>query len=143
MIHENDKMVHCRDCGPQPAAAFYRDSTKASGYCTYCRSCEELRRKARRAANPEREKKNSANYGRRKSDARPKWLKPSDLDEIGRMHEKAERMTLKTGIKHVVDHVVPLQGIRNGEHVVCGLDVPWNLAILSDNENAAKGGKFD
>lgn len=142
-MHEHNKMVDCKDCGPQPATAFYRDSTKASGYCTYCKSCEEIRRKARRALNPEREKKNSANYGKRKTDARPKWLTPRDLDEIGRWYEKAERMSIKNGIKCVVDHIVPLQGTRDGEHVVCGLDVPWNLAILTDNENAAKGGKFD
>jgi hypothetical protein len=143
MIHENDKMVDCRDCGPKSASSFYRDSTKASGYCTYCKSCEESRRKARRQNNPDREKKNSANYGKRKVDARPKWLAPRDLDAIGRVYETAERMTVKHKIKHVVDHIVPLQGLRDGEHVVCGLDVPWNLAVITDAENAAKGGKFE
>lgn len=43
-----------------------------------------------------------------------------------------------------VDHVVPLKGIskETGQHVVCGLHVPWNLQYLPSEENEQKWAWF-
>lgn len=68
----------------------------------------------------------------------PKWLTESDWIEIKWAYKIAKDRTKETKIKHVVDHIVPLQG-KN----VSGLHVPQNLQILTDSENSSKGNRFN
>jgi hypothetical protein len=41
-------------------------------------------------------------------------------------------------VKHEVDHIIPLIN-----DLVCGLDVPNNVQILTKAENRRKAGRFD
>lgn len=62
--------------------------------------------------------------------ATPPWV-------VGAMlmpsYKLAARLTEQTGVRHEVDHIVPLQHPR-----VCGLHVPANLQVLTFAQNAAK-----
>lgn len=66
--------------------------------------------------------------------ATPKWVNKQDIFDI---YETAAHLERITGIKHHVDHVVPLVNDR-----VCGLHVPWNLKAIPASENLKKGNKF-
>lgn len=61
----------------------------------------------------------------------PKWVKRSKINKI---YNEAIEMTEKTGIKHVVDHIYPLD-----HKILCGLTVPWNLRVITNEENIKKG----
>lgn len=52
------------------------------------------------------------------------------------MYAKAEILTRITGIKHEVDHIVP---ILSG--VVCGLHWHGNMRVVTKAENASKGNR--
>lgn len=67
--------------------------------------------------------------------AMPEWV---DSKELLVFFKKARALTRKTGVKYAVDHIVPLRG-RN----VCGLHVPWNLQVITWQENAKKLNHFD
>ena len=73
----------------------------------------------------------------RKIKASPKWITKEQEKEIRGFYEEAKLKTLKTGIKHEVDHIVPLIS-----KVVCGLHVPWNLQVLTKIENIRKNNKI-
>jgi hypothetical protein len=68
----------------------------------------------------------------------PKWLSESQLEQIQAFYKKAKRIKKLTGVDYHVDHIVPLQGDK-----VSGLNVPWNLQLLTADQNDGKGIKFD
>ena len=49
-------------------------------------------------------------------------------------YEDARRLSKETGVKHHVDHVIPLA--KGGPHL------PWNLQVITEAENLSKGAKI-
>jgi hypothetical protein len=65
----------------------------------------------------------------------PEWV---DRGELQAFYAEARRLTETTGVRHVVDHDVPLN-----HPFVCGLHVPWNLRVVPWRVNATKGNRFN
>ena len=74
---------------------------------------------------------------RKHREATPKWLSSKQKTEIRQLYQIAITMTQTTGEQYVVDHIVPLRS-----DVVCGLHVPWNLRVVTQEENLKKSNKF-
>ena len=68
----------------------------------------------------------------------PKWLNEPDRNKIVEFYKDRDRLTKLTGIEMHVDHMVPLQG-----KLVSGLNVPWNLQILTAFDNMSKRDRSD
>lgn len=66
--------------------------------------------------------------------AKPAWV---DEEALIAVYEDARKLSLETGIQHHVDHIVPIRG-----KMVCGLHVPWNLQILTAEDNMRKGNRM-
>ena len=78
------------------------------------------------------------NFRRRRfKDATPKWLTKEDKKAIRQLYIDAMTVTRVTGTPYVVDHIIPL----NGESV-SGLHVPWNLRVMTREENLKKSNKL-
>ena len=73
---------------------------------------------------------------RKHRDATPLWLTRKQKSEIRQLYQIAITMTQTTGEQYVVDHIVPLRG-----EFVCGLHVPWNLRVITQDENLKKSNK--
>lgn len=72
-----------------------------------------------------------------KINATPAWLSKEQLEEIRQIYKLSSEISEYSGIKHNVDHIVPLVS-----DVVCGLHVPWNLQVITAKENLSKGNRF-
>ena len=127
------------------------EASKAAGRRYYERNKEAV--KARAAARPDEEKKrhklaykdaNPELYKalasvrkRRHRSATPIWVNAEEKKAIRQMYLEAQRLTKLTGERYVVDHIVPL---INPD--VCGMHVPWNLRIMTQEENLKKSNKL-
>jgi hypothetical protein len=78
------------------------------------------------------------NFRRRRfRDATPKWLTKEDKRAIRQLYIDAMTVTRITGVPYVVDHIVPLLG-----ETVSGLHVPWNLRVMTREENLKKSNQL-
>ena len=60
------------------------------------------------------------------------------VTELRRIRLEAQLLSIDTGVKHEIDHIIPLIHSQ-----VCGLDVPDNVQILTKRQNRRKGARFD
>jgi len=88
-------------------------------------------------SNPDLYKTLTSFRRRRFRDATPPWITRKQKLEIRQLYQIAITMTQTTGERYVVDHIIPLQG-----ETVCGLHVPWNLRVTTQEENLKKSNKI-
>ncbi len=84
--------------------------------------------------NPDKVRACSAEYDSRKRVAKTPW---ANTFFIGEIYKLAQLRTKMTGVKWVVDHIVPVRH-RN----VCGLHVEQNLRVIPEKVNYAKSNKL-
>jgi hypothetical protein len=77
------------------------------------------------------------NRRRKHRQASPPWLTRKQKQEMRELYKIAMTMTKTTGEQYVVDHIVPLRS-----EFVCGLHVPWNLRVITQEENLKKSNQL-
>lgn len=93
---------------------------------------ESLRRW--RQENPEKARAQVRLRQARQKNATPDWINPSEFIPI---YWLAATKTEFFGIKYEVDHIIPLS-----HENVCGLHVPWNLRVITAEDNRRKNNKL-
>lgn len=69
--------------------------------------------------------------------ATPPWSGVGDRLRIKDLQRLARLITKLTGIRHVVDHIIPLLG-----EGVCGLNIPANLRVIEEGDNLKKSNRL-
>ena len=125
--------------GVKAKQEYYARNTEAVKSRAQARPNEEkhFHRKKHKAANPDLYKELVNVRRRRFRDATPKWLTAEQKLEIRFHYRMAIALSRATKIPHAVDHIIPLQG-----EDVCGLHVPWNLRVITQDENLKKSNKL-
>ena len=106
-----------------------RRAARAEGLARYYARYQPAYKNAHRA-------EYSAHAARRRASklqATPAWANDFFIQEI---YALAQLRTKLTGVKHHVDHIVPLQS-----KLVCGLHVEYNLAVIPARDNLHKSNR--
>ena len=74
---------------------------------------------------------------RRHKNATPPWITKEQKVAMRELYLSAAELTKLTGERYVVDHIIPLISPE-----VCGLHVPWNLRVITQEENLKKSNKL-
>ena len=91
--------------------------------------------KSNYAADPEAAIRRERQKATLKKEATPAW---AEFDTIKALYREARRLTEETGVRHHVDHIVPLR-----HDLVCGLHVQNNLRVITAADNWKKHNRLD
>jgi 5-methylcytosine-specific restriction endonuclease McrA len=118
---------------------YYEKNREAVIARAAARPHEEVReyKEKYKAANPELYKALTSVRKRRHRNATPPWIAKEQKLQIRQMYIQAQKLTKMTGERYVVDHIIPLIN-----DAVCGLHVPWNLRVMTQEENLKKSNKL-
>lgn len=161
-------MKHCSKCDcTLPATDFSKETSKKDGLKSWCKICtkkyvaqhyEKNKQKyidkaaqwkeenqERRAEIMSKHKKNNrayytentAKYRADKDNRTPKCLTEFDHLHIKCLYQVAAMRTRESGEPWSVDHVIALRG-----ETVSGLHVPWNMAVITLEDNTRKNNKL-
>jgi 5-methylcytosine-specific restriction endonuclease McrA len=122
------------------AARRYYERNKETVIARAAARPPEERRKNRnkhKERNPELYKALTSVRKRRHRNATPKWVTAEQKQAMRELYLSAQRLTKLTGERYVVDHIVPLIN-----PYVCGLHLPWNLQVMTQEENLKKSNKL-
>jgi len=75
---------------------------------------------------------------RRHFESKSRVATPQGVTEIRRLYLEAQLLTIDSGVKHEVDHIIPLIHDQ-----VCGLSVPFNMQTLTKAQNRRKASRFN
>jgi 5-methylcytosine-specific restriction endonuclease McrA len=133
------KQYNESDAGKEAKQRYYEANKEAVIARANARPLEERRRHKgkHKENNPEYYKSLTSVRKRRHKNATPKWVTPDQKLKIRQLYLEAMRLTKLTGERYVVDHIVPLISPE-----VCGLHVPWNLRVITQEENLRKSNKL-
>jgi hypothetical protein len=143
----------CSTCKKsQLLECFAKNRTSADGHATVCFECRReydrkryaakghsIRARVKQYRKENLPKVNAADAAKikKRKNSTPKWLNWFHQAQIEEFYEIAAAKTMQTGIEHHVDHIVPIKGKK-----VSGLTVPWNLQVLTAQQNMRKHASF-
>ena len=144
----------CTKCGVEKPLDKFNFKVKRDNIRdAQCSECRNERRRKQYAANREkaregcrkwnaanRDKRNALDAKRRaaKLQRTPEWLTKEHYKQMEDMYTKSHRLFEQLDVKYDVDHIIPLQGDN-----VSGLHVPWNLQVITAEENRRKNNKYE
>ena len=151
------KSKKCSCCKVEKSfTLFSKNSSRKDGLHPSCKDCKNKGNQKYHSKNRDKEASYSRQYyeniGKFETDKRrewtarrrasklkatPKWLSESQLTAIKCKYSLASMFTKCSGVPHAVDHIVPLRG-----KTVCGLHVPWNLQVITVEDNLKKSNKL-
>lgn len=139
LAKRRERRIRNRDAQRQADRAWKQENKEKVSAQTAARRLvrrDELNamQRARHHANPGKYNARTAKRAAFKKRALPAW---ADLLAIQEFYVEAARLTISTGVKHEVDHIVPLDS-----PLVCGLHVQSNLEVKTQRENRKKSNKF-
>lgn len=144
-------MLRCSGCQQnKPEDCFYKEKYRSRGYSIWCKECSLRRERIRRGVDPNRpnpgsfdRKSHSKNYREAHKDyytaksAERRMKKrnfPLTIEQRKQINDIYKQARIEG---KVVDHIHPIN-----HPLLCGLHVPWNLQLLTPEENARKGNKI-
>lgn len=127
------------ETGRQNKKAYYAKNKEQVIARAQARPNEEKQthRRNHKKANPELYRELTNSRRRRYKEATPKWLSAEQRMEIRLKYRLALELSRHTGVPYAVDHIIPIQG-----EMVSGLNVPWNLRVITREENLKKSNKL-
>lgn len=139
---EYEKLKHSNNPSVKKASIrrYYiknRESRIAAEKARYIKNSEYIKQRCRDYRKANMDKVYAHNGSRRQAEktARPIW---ADLNEIAKLYEWSDFITKETGIRHHVDHIIPLKG-----KTVCGLHIHPNMQVIPATENLRKSASFN
>ncbi len=113
-----------------------KEAVKARAMSRPNKVVQEYRKKWR-DNNPDLSRAQVSLRKRRHREATPPWVTQEQKRQMRSLYLSAQRLTKLTGERYVVDHIVPLISDE-----VCGLHLPWNLRVITQEENLKKSNKM-